>query len=85
MIRQLAESLAESGLPSKRYGDGIFMRYRIFLPCLLFLFMGTSVYAETFTEQLQDLVKTHKRILATKAVVDSLNEGLAVSEKGVLA
>jgi len=57
------------------------MRYRIFLPCLLFLFMGTPVYAETFTEQLQDLVKTHKRILATKAVVDSLGEGLAVSKK----
>ncbi len=54
---------------------------RIIFPCLLLLFLTPQVQAETFSEQLRTLVDTHKRILATKATVDSLTEGAIVSKK----
>ena len=54
---------------------------RIIFPCLLLLFLAPQVQAETFSEQLRTLVDTHKRILATKATVDSLTEGAIVSKK----
>ena len=57
------------------------MGHRIFLPCLLFLLMIPPAYAQTFTEELRDLITNHKRILATKATVDSLTEGSSISKK----
>ncbi|PPR34309.1 MAG: hypothetical protein CFH36_01456 [Alphaproteobacteria bacterium MarineAlpha9_Bin6] len=57
------------------------MGHRIFLPCLLFLLMIPPAYAQTFTEELRDLIDNHKRILATKATVDSLTEGSSISKK----
>ena len=53
----------------------------IVFPCALLFFMVPQVQAETFSEQLRSLVDTHKRILATKATVDSLTEGAIVSKK----
>ncbi|HIB19139.1 MAG TPA: TolC family protein [Alphaproteobacteria bacterium] len=60
---------------------GFDMGHRIFLPCLLFLLMIPPAYAQTFTEELRDLIDNHKRILATKATVDSLTEGSSISRK----
>jgi len=60
---------------------GFDMGHRIFLPCLLFLLMIPPAYAQTFTEELRDLITNHKRILATKATVDSLTEGSSISRK----
>ncbi|MFP6716873.1 MAG: TolC family protein [Alphaproteobacteria bacterium] len=57
------------------------MGHRIFLPCLLFLLMIPPAYAQAFTEELRDLIDNHKRILATKATVDSLTEGSSISKK----
>ena len=57
------------------------MGHRIFLPCLLFLLMIPPAYAQVFTEELRDLINNHKRILATKATVDSLAEGSSISKK----
>ena len=57
------------------------MGHRIFLPCLLFLLMIPPAYAQAFTEELRDLINNHKRILATKATVDSLTEGSSISKK----
>ena len=57
------------------------MGRRIILPCLFLLFLAPQAQAETFSEQLRTLVDTHKRILATKATVDSLAEGAIVSKK----
>ncbi|MFP6756307.1 MAG: TolC family protein [Alphaproteobacteria bacterium] len=57
------------------------MGHRIFLPCLLFLLMIPPAYAQAFTEELRDLIDNHKRILATKATVDSLTEGSSISRK----
>ena len=57
------------------------MGHRIFLPCLLFLLMIPPAYAQAFTEELRDLITNHKRILATKATVDSLTEGSSISKK----
>ena len=57
------------------------MGHRIFLPCLLFLLMIPPAYAQAFTEELRDLIDNHKRILATKATVDSLAEGSSISKK----
>ena len=57
------------------------MGHRIFLPCLLFLLMIPPAYAQAFTEELRDLINNHKRILATKATVDSLTEGSSISRK----
>ena len=41
------------------------------------------VLADPFHEQLEKLIDTHKRILATKATVNSLGEGLHASEKNL--
>ena len=57
------------------------MGRRIIFPCLFLLFLAPQAQAETFSEQLRTLVDTHKRILATKATVDSLTEGAIVSKK----
>ncbi|MFP6714792.1 MAG: TolC family protein, partial [Alphaproteobacteria bacterium] len=43
--------------------------------------MIPPAYAQTFTEELRDLIDNHKRILATKATVDSLTEGSSISKK----
>ena len=57
------------------------MGHRFFLPCLVFLLMIPPAYAQNFSEQLLDLIDSHKRILATKATVDSLTEGSIISRK----
>ncbi|SVC69150.1 uncharacterized protein METZ01_LOCUS322004, partial [marine metagenome] len=59
------------------------MGYRIFFPCLFLVLITFPASAETFSDQLQDLIDTHKRIAATKASVDSLTEGALVSKKAL--
>ena len=48
---------------------------------LIFLTNPETGAANPFHEELEELLETHKRILATEAVVHSLAEGLKVSEK----
>ena len=60
-----------------------YMGYRIFFPCLFLVLITFPVSAETFSDQLQNVIDTHKRIAATRASVDSLKEGALVSKKAL--
>ena len=48
---------------------------------LIFLANPGISAANPFHEELEELLESHKRILATEAVVHSLAEGLKISEK----
>ena len=53
------------------------------LVIFFFLCSGGPAFAGPFQEELEDLLLTHKRILAVKAVVESLGEGLQASKKAL--
>ena len=59
------------------------MGHRLLLPCFFLVLVASPGWAENFTDQLHDLINTHKRIVATRATVDSLMEGARVSEKAL--
>ena len=55
-------------------------KWVILLFCAIIIGQGPAI-ADPYQEELQKLIDTHKRILATKATVNSLGEGFRASEK----
>ncbi|MEE2694132.1 MAG: TolC family protein [Pseudomonadota bacterium] len=67
---------------SQSFGHKNLKKWGIALGFFLLLNPAISA-ANPFHEELENLLETHKRILATEAVVHSLAEGLQISEKAL--
>ena len=65
---------------SQAYGRKTIIKWMAVFSLIFLANPGISA-ANPFHEELEELLESHKRILATEAVVHSLAEGLKVSEK----
>ena len=64
----------------RAFGRKTIMKWMVAFSLIFLANPGTGA-ANPFHKELEELLETHKRILATEAVVHSLAEGLKISEK----